>query len=155
MLPTEFLDHILLAARTCQRTTGIPASFTIAQAALESSWGARAPGNNLFGIKADKSWKGATVDIPTHEVVKGVRVAITDKFRAYPSWTECLVDHAQFFLQNPRYRKCFLEKTGEGWARAAAAARYATDPDYAAKLIAIMRGRNLARFDDLTARVPA
>jgi flagellum-specific peptidoglycan hydrolase FlgJ len=155
MLPPEFLDQVLLAARTCQRTTGIPASFTIAQAALESSWGGRAPGNNHFGLQADKSWQGATVDISTHEVVKGVRVAMVDKFRAYPSWADCLLDHAQFFLQNPRYRKCFLERTGEGWARAAATAGYATDPAYADKLIAIMRGRNLARFDDLSARVPA
>jgi flagellar protein FlgJ len=62
-------------------------------------------------------------------------------------------DHAQFFLHNPRYRSCFREKTGEGWARAAAAAGYATDPAYADKLIAIIRGRNLARFDNQPAGV--
>lgn len=147
MAPAEFLDQLMLGARTCQRTSGIPISFTLAQAALESSWGNRAPGNNLFGVKADKSWHGLTVDVPTHEVVNGKSIAITAKFRAYGSWPECLVDHARFYLDNPRYRKCFLERTGEGWARAVAAAGYATDPGYADKLIAIMRGRNLARFD--------
>jgi flagellar protein FlgJ len=153
MTPDKFIDQILVGARTCQRTSGIPASFTIAQAALESSWGNRAPGNNLFGIKADPSWKGATVPILTHEVVRGQRVAIIANFRAYASMGDSLVDHARFFLDNPRYRQCFLEKTGEGWARAAANAGYATDPGYADKLISIMRGRDLARFDVLPAEV--
>lgn len=151
MTAAEFIDQILVGSRTCQRASGIPASFTIAQAALESSWGNRAPGNNLFGIKADPSWKGPTVPINTHEVVNGQRVAIVAKFRAYPTLADSVLDRANFFLQNPRYRKCFLEKTGEGWARAVASAGYATDPGYADKLIAIMRGRDLARFDKLPA----
>lgn len=149
MAPDDFIEQILLGARTCQRTTGIPASFTIAQAALESSWGNRAPGNNLFGIKADPSWKGPTVPINTHEVLNGQRVAITANFRAYASLGDSLVDHAKFFLDNRRYRPCFLEKTGEGWARAVAKAGYATDPGYADKLISIMDGRELAQYDKL------
>lgn len=149
MTPPDFIDQILLGARACQRTTGIPASFTIAQAALESSWGSRAPGNNLFGIKADTSWHGPTVPITTHEVVKGESVQVVAAFRAYPTLADSLADHAQFFLQNQRYRRCFLEKGGEGWARAVATAGYATDPGYADKLISIIRGRNLTRFDNL------
>jgi hypothetical protein len=84
-----------------------------------------------------------------------VRTPVKCAFRAYGSWLHCMKDHADFFLANSRYRKCFLEKTGEGWARAVAAAGYATDPGYADKLIAILRGRNLARFDVLADRVPA
>jgi flagellar protein FlgJ len=147
MSPAEFIDNILPGARVCQRTAGIPVSFTIAQAALESGWGSRVRGNNLFGIKADKSWTGPTVDVPTHEVVNGERIAITDKFRAYPSWADCLQDRAQFFFRNPRYAKCFRETTGAGWARAVAAAGYATDPGYADSLIAIIRCRNLQQYD--------
>lgn len=147
MKPDEFIDQILPGARTCQRTAGIPVSFTIAQAALESGWGSRIRGNNLFGIKADASWKGLTVDFPTHEVVHGQRVEITDKFRAYSNWADCLQDRAQFFLRNPRYAKCFRETTGVNWARAVAAAGYATDLGYADTLIAIIRGRNLQQYD--------
>lgn len=147
MTPAEFIAQILPGAQACQRANGIPASFTIAQAALESGWGSRAPGNNLFGVKADKAWKGPTVDVPTHEVIKGKRIAITDKFRAYPNWAACVLDRAAFFKANPRYAACFREKTGEGWARAVAAAGYATDPNYAASLIAVMRGRNMAQYD--------
>jgi flagellar protein FlgJ len=137
------------AAQACQRATGIPASFTLAQAALESGWGARAPGNNLFGIKADKAWKGPTVDVHTHEVIRGKRVAVVDKFRAYPSMAASITDRADFFRKNPRYKACFRETTGEGWARAVAAAGYATDPKYAETLIAVMRGRRMSQYDQL------
>lgn len=147
MPPTSFINMLVDCARECQRKTGIPASFTLAQAALESSWGDRAPGCNLFGIKADRSWKGPTVDVPTHEVFKGMRIAITDKFRAYASWTECMIDHARFFQLNPRYAACFKETTGEGWARAVAKAGYATDPNYAQLIIDVMHGRNMAQYD--------
>lgn len=149
MKPQDFLDLIVPAAQACQRTSGIPASFTIAQAALESSWGERAPGCNLFGIKPGPRWAGPTVDVPTHEVLNGVRVAITDKFRCYRTWGECLADRADFFRKNPRYAACFQETTGHGWARAVARAGYATDPQYAEKLIAVMDGRAMTRFDNL------
>jgi flagellar rod assembly protein/muramidase FlgJ len=147
MPPTSFIAMMLAAAQECQRTTGIPASFTIAQAALESAWGERVRGNNLFGIKADRAWKGKTVDVPTHEVIKGKRVHLVDKFRAYDSWAECIMDRARFLKANPRYVPCFRETTGEGWARAVVAAGYATDPAYADKLIAVMRGRKMAQYD--------
>lgn len=148
MKPQEFIDQIAPAAQACMRMTGIPASFTIAQAALESSWGARAPGCNLFGIKAGRSWKGPVVVFSTHEVINGKRIALEDQFRLYRDWAECLADRADFFRKNPRYAKCFEETTGPGWARAVARAGYATDPDYAEKLIAVMDGRAMTRFDN-------
>jgi flagellar protein FlgJ len=147
MKPEEFLDKILPAARATQAATGIPASFTIAQAALESFWGQLALGNNLFGVKADSSWHGPTVSFRTTEHIDGADVHPIGKFRAYPSWQACMDDHAAFLKENGRYASCFHEKTGEGWARAVAAAGYATDPDYAKKLVAIIHGRNLTRFD--------
>jgi flagellar rod assembly protein/muramidase FlgJ len=147
MKPQDFLDMIVPAAQACQRASGIPTSFTIAQAALESSWGERAPGFNLFGIKPGPNWKGAIVPVATHEVVKGKSVAVTDNFRCYRSFGECLADRAEFFRANPRYAACFKETTGHGWARAVARAGYATDPAYADKLIAVIDGRNMTRFD--------
>ncbi len=149
MPPTAFLAMLVPAAQACQRATGIPASFTLAQAALESGWGARAPGNNLFGIKADRAWKGPTVDVPTHEVIKGKRVAIVDKFRAYPDMAASIADRADFFRKNKRYAACFKETTGIGWARAVAAAGYATDPKYVDTLIAVMGGRRMWQYDEL------
>jgi flagellar rod assembly protein/muramidase FlgJ len=149
MPPSAFIGMLAQAAQDCQRKTGIPASITLAQAALESSWGERAPGNNLFGIKADKSWTGPTVTFSTHEHLAGKDIAMPDKFRRYSSWLDSMVDHAQFLLKNQRYARCFKETTGAGWARALQACGYATDPEYATKLIEIMRGRNLAFYDEV------
>jgi flagellar rod assembly protein/muramidase FlgJ len=149
MPPSAFLGMLAQAAQDCQRKTGIPASFTLAQAALESGWGARAIGNNLFGIKADKAWTGPTCSFVTHEHMDGKDVQISDKFRAYPTWLDSMVDHAQFLLRNPRYAACFKETTGAGWAHAVQAAGYATNPGYADTLIGIMRARNLAFYDQL------
>jgi flagellar protein FlgJ len=138
------------AAQECQRRTGIPASITLAQAALESAWGSRAPGNNLFGVKADPSWKGSTVAVLTHEVIRGQSVEVIANFRRYASWLDSMVDHAQFLLKNPRYAACFKETTGIGWASALQAAGYATDPDYAKKLQDTIRARNLQFYDQVT-----
>lgn len=154
MKPQDFLNLLVPAAQACQRATGVPASLTLAQAALESGWGARAPGNNLFGIKADAAWKGATVSFPTTEYIKGVKKSLTLTFRAYPDWAGSMIDHADFFRKNPRYAACFKETTGQGWARAVAKAGYATDPNYAASLIAVMDGRNMTKYDVLPAAKP-
>lgn len=151
MKPQDFLDMLASAAQACQRASGIPASFTLAQAALESGWGARAPGCNLFGIKAGKGWTGPVTVFATHEVINGARIAIDDQFRCYANYQEALTDRAAFFKRNPRYSKCFLETTGRGWARAVAAAGYATAPDYAERLIAVMDGRDMTRYDTLLA----
>jgi len=150
MKPADFLDAIVPAAQACHAATGIPASFTIAQAALESAWGASKlanSGHNLFGVKADPSWKGATVVLQTREVIKGESVMVMAKWRCYATWLECLTDRALFFRQNKRYAACFKATSGPDWCRAVAAAGYATDPQYAEKLLAMIKGRDLERFD--------
>lgn len=155
MPPSAFLALLVGPAQACQRATGVPASITLGQAALESGWGKKCPGNNLFGIKADRSWKGPTVDFTTREHINGKDIVIVDTFRAYPSWLDSMVDHAQFLVKNRRYAGCFKETTSDGWARAVAAAGYATDPDYAGELIAVMHGRKMAQYDVWPTKVPA
>lgn len=147
MTPQDFIKAIGPAARSSAAKTKIPASFTVAQAALESSWGARCPGFNLFGIKADPSWKGTTTSQVTHEVVSGKTIAITAKFRAYADWLGSITDHAKFLLTNPRYKPAFQHADGPGFATAVAAAGYATDPDYAAKIISIIKTYGLTSLD--------
>jgi len=150
MRPQEFIDQIAPAAIACMKATGIPASFTLAQAALESSWGASKlalEGHNLFGVKADRSWTGDILMMETREVFNGKSVMVNARWRKYPTWQACIDDRAHFFADNPRYKDCFHETTGEGWAYAAKRAGYATDPAYAEKLIAVMRGRSMSRFD--------
>jgi flagellum-specific peptidoglycan hydrolase FlgJ len=147
MTPQDFIAAISPAAKTSALTTKIPASFTIAQAALESAWGAHCPGFNLFGIKADPSWHGPVTSQVTHEVVNGQTIEITANFRAYPDWLGSINDHAQFLLTNPRYQPAFAYTTGALFAQAVAAAGYATDPQYAAKIASIIRAHGLASLD--------
>lgn len=147
MTPAQFIAAIAPAAQICAAKTRVPASVTIAQAALESSWGARAPGMNLFGIKADASWRGPISSVPTHEVIGGKSIEIVASFRAYSDWQGSIDDHAAFLVNNPRYRPAFASKSGVEFADAIAKAGYATDPQYADKLKSIITGRKLDAFD--------
>jgi flagellar protein FlgJ len=150
MTPQAFLDTLLPGALAIQEKYGIPASFTLAQAALESRWGdsdLAKKAFNLFGVKADSAWRGPCFNLATGEVLNGKEVVVGASWRKYGSWAECLEDRVNFFKSNRRYAMCWVQNTGEGWARSVQAANYATDPKYAEKLIAVMNGRNLQRFD--------
>jgi len=150
MTPQEFIVALAPAARACMAHTGIPASFTVAQGALESGWGrsdlAR-QAMNLFGVKADSGWHGPVFEMETREVIGGKSVIVMAKWRKYATWQECIDDRANFFLVNPRYRPAFQFKDGRRFASAVAAAGYATDPAYSALLISIIDGRSLAALD--------
>lgn len=150
MKTSDFIAQMAPGAQACMRTTKVPASFTIAQAALESGWGSSAlavQAMNLFGVKADKAWRGATVSMPTNEFINGKKVMVPALWRKYSSWDECLSDHARFLVVNRRYAPAFQHSDPEAFALAVAAAGYATDPQYAAKVIAVMRSNKLTTFD--------
>jgi flagellar protein FlgJ len=147
MTPDDFTKAVSPAAKASAQTTKIPASFTVAQAALESAWGAHCPGFNLFGIKADASWKGPVTSQITHEVVNGQAITITAKFRAYSDWLGSINDHAHFLLTNPRYEPAFAYTTGALFAQAIGAAGYATDPLYAQKIVSIIKAHGLSSLD--------
>lgn len=150
MKPDDFIAALAPAARASMALTKIPASFTLAQAALESGWGTSktaAMARNLFNIKADKSWRGPIYQMPSAEYIAGKDVVQAANWRMYPDWQACLDDRAKFFATNPRYAGCFHVDGGEAWAIAVQAAGYATDPNYAAKLIATMRSHNLSQYD--------
>ncbi|GAA3408410.1 glycoside hydrolase family 73 protein [Paenibacillus hodogayensis] len=145
-----FITAIAPLAVDGQIRIGVLASITIAQAALESGWGMAAPGNNLFGIK------GTGQDIVTGEYADGRFVTVKDGFRMYASWEESIIDHSRYLLANSRYRAAgFWERCAEldyrGAARALQTAGYATDPNYAGKLIALIEANYLARYDRVAA----
>lgn len=119
-----------------------PEQVIVAQAALESGWGRYAIGNNIFGIKADKSWKGPVLVRRTAEQNPDGSVYYVDApFREYPSLAACIADHFAFLRDNARYGAAgvFLAKTPEEYFAALKRAGYATDVDYVAKLMAMMR----------------
>ena len=150
MIPAEFIMRLSSPAMESQRKSGVPASITIAQAALESAWGesglAKA-GNNLFGIKADSLWRGQTLTMNTKEFIKGRWVVVPALWRNYPSCQASIDDHAAFLKRNPRYKACFACTSAPAFARALSQAGYATDPTYSDKVIGLMTQHNLMALD--------
>lgn len=142
MKPTEFVTAYLPFAREAQKAFGVPALVALAQSALETGWAASVAGYNFFGIRADKSWKGPVICITTREVLKGIsQVQHGQAFRAYATPRESFLDWGRFLSTMPRYRGAF-NRSGDpqsvewakGFARAIAAAGYATAPNYADQL---------------------
>ena len=122
---------------------GVPASITLAQGLLESAAGRSTlarEGNNHFGIKLHKEWNGASMlrndDLPN------------EGFRVYNSAAESFRDHS-IFLRRNRYASLFdLDPTDYvGWANGLKRCGYATDPNYAARLISIIELYSLQNFD--------
>ena len=134
-------------ANNVSQTSGIPANLMMGQAALESGWGSREikatdglTSHNLFGIKATPTWKGKVAEAVTTEYVDGVKQKRIEKFRAYDSYTESFQDFANMMKSNPRYNKVIENlDSPDAYAKALQQSGYATDPNYAAKLSAVIR----------------
>jgi peptidoglycan hydrolase FlgJ len=161
-----FVQQHSSAAAKAEAATGIPATFMVSQAALETGWGRKeirhadgSPSYNLFGIKAGGSWKGPVAEITTTEYVGGKARKVVAQFRAYGSYAESFADYARLMKESPRYRAAVNGATGGGAGaatqvaqadgmphgrRAAAFAHglqkagYATDPAYADKLTRVI-----------------
>lgn len=147
MNTNDFIQLMVPIAMADQHRTHVLASITIAQAILESASGGSAPGNNLFGIKG----KGQSLN--TKEFLNGKWVTIKDGFRVYDSWSDSVLDHSNFLLENNRYtRSGFFERCMaldyKGAAQALQQAGYATDPQYAAKLIKLIESNQLFKYDE-------
>jgi flagellar protein FlgJ len=142
-----FVDRLAAPAQAASAATGIPARFIIGQAALESGWGKReiknadgSTSHNVFGIKATSDWTGKTTNAVTTEYVNGKPQKVVEKFRAYDSYEDALTDYASVLKGNPRYAPVVeASRDAAGFAHGMQKAGYATDPQYAKKLISIMK----------------
>ena len=83
-------------------------------------------------------WKGATVAAVTTEYVGGVARRVTEKFRAYASHAESFADYARLIGNNPRYAASLRAGDAGQFAQSLQQAGYATDPNYAKKLTAVI-----------------
>lgn len=124
--------------------SGVPASITLAQGIVESASGQSVlatKGNNHFGIKCHRGWKGKTMKADDDRA--------GECFRVYDSAEDSFRDHSDFLRYRDRYKFLFdLETTDyAGWAHGLKKAGYATDPGYAGKLIKCIEDYDLARFD--------
>lgn len=123
--------------------SGVPASITLAQGILESSYGESElckKSNNHFGIKCKENWTGEKTY--HDDDTKG------ECFRVYPTAEESYKDHSDFLKNRPYYAFLFkLDPTDyEGWAKGLKKAGYATEKDYPQKLIKIINDYNLQAY---------
>jgi flagellar protein FlgJ len=135
-----FIDGLRPEAESVAAALGVPAEFILAQAALETGWGRRrildevgGDSHNLFGIKAGASWSGAVVERLTTEYQHGVPVKKVERFRAYASHAEAMLDYARLLRQ--RYPQATaVGDSAETFVDGLVAGGYATDPAYGDKL---------------------
>lgn len=126
------------------RKIGISPEAIVAQAALESGWGRAAIGRNLFGIKADPSWRGPVLMRRTAEQRADGSVYFVDApFRDYPSFADSIADHFAFLERNSRYAAAGVfdpdgTKSDREYFEALKRAGYATDVAYVDKLMAML-----------------
>ena len=144
-----FIQRMLPQALQASRDTGVPAQLMLGQAALESGWGRReirlpdgSASHNLFGIKATGDWNGKVAETTTTEYHNGVASKQVEKFRAYASYAEAFSDYAHLLQDNPRYAAVLQSQGVEAAAQALQDAGYATDPDYADKLVRVINKIN-------------
>lgn len=167
------LQEAIEAAQACEAETGLWASLTVAQWALESEWGQHSPGNNPFGITYSPATSTAKQLIWTHEEVRpaelkgwelnhpelqvvstldngNLRIKVQREFAAYPTLEAAFKDHARLLTQGNRYYHFWVmtknDPTPDRFIDLFSTT-YATDTSYAGKLKGIISEHNLGRFD--------
>ncbi|MBP1917168.1 hypothetical protein J2Z23_004153 [Lederbergia galactosidilyticus] len=148
MSTANFLNNIKSGALQLWSKFGILPSVAAGQAALESAWGKSGLAvnyNNLFGIKG--SYQGNSAMLNTWEVYGGQRYDIKAGFRAYPNWSTSILDYGVFLTINPRYKAAINVSDYKKQITAIHKAGYATDPQYANKVITIIENYDLASWD--------
>jgi lysozyme len=149
-----FIGQVGGVARRLRPDVGLAPSLVTAMAINETGWGQSSlsrVAHNYFGIKAPP---GQGVLEPTQEVIEGRWVTVWARFRAYDSLEESVRDLGQFLRANPRYDAVWPTAINPRLtARTLLAAGYATDPDWADKLIRLIDGYNLEALDGLAAPV--
>ncbi|MFC7619903.1 glucosaminidase domain-containing protein [Microlunatus sp. GCM10028923] len=153
--PQSYFAKTVPGAQATQQEFRVPASVTLAQSALESAWGASKLSkndNNYFGIKCGSGGDHGPIaigchDYPTEECTPGCHTEHA-YFRVYRSTTDGLRDYGRILSTLPRYAAAFkYVNNPDQFAREVQKGGWATDPDYANKLISIMKKYNLYKYN--------
>lgn len=132
--------------------TGIPASITLAQGLHESQAGKSElakNANNHFGMKCKSYWTGNTYYYKDDDYDKNNNL-IESCFRNYDSALESYIDRSNFLVGNNRYLVLFTYSKSdyESWANGLQNCGYATDKNYASKLIKLINEFKLYEYDN-------
>ena len=153
--PEHFVRNMLPMAEKAAAELGVSPQVLIAQAALETGWGKAvnkfkdgSSSYNLFNIKADQRWSGETVSKSTLEYQAGTAKREIANFRAYDNYADSFNDYVQFLKSNPRYQQALASSAkSEEFVSELQQAGYATDPDYANKILDILKRDPLQRSE--------
>ncbi len=149
---TTFIEEIGPLAKEVEATHGVRPSVLIAQAALESDWGQSTlstEANNYFGIKgANTKEQYVTKEFDSNEWTE-----IQASFKQYDSMGESVRDYADLMLYGTSwdanyYASVLAASNYQEAAYALQEAGYATDPDYAHKIIQIIEQHQLYTLDE-------
>lgn len=150
MTPEQFINYIGDACGRICPVYNLPASVCIAQAALESGWGKYVIGHyNYFGRKAVSTDSDYVVKT-TSEYIDGEYVTIEDKFKSYTSLEDAIEDWCILMREEPVYQDAVND-----WDNSfdlttfvtEMASHYATDPDYANKILSTINANDLTAYD--------
>jgi len=155
--PEEFVDSLWQFAKKAAGQIGVNPAVILAQSALETGWGQHIIKDkngessfNLFNVKAHRDWDGEKAAQSTLEFEKGVAVRKTEPFRVYNNFSEAFDDFVKFLKSNSRYEEA-LDNAAEPeqFLQQLQKAGYATDPNYADKIIGIL---NSSSFKDVVGK---
>lgn len=139
----KYIEKYCDLAMMHQKKYKIPASIKLAQALAESG-GGKSPlalkANNHFGIKCH-GWKGKGVS--HDDDLRG------ECFRKYDSVEDSYDDHSRFLSERTYYKDLFKLNIEDykGWAKGLLKSGYATNPQYANKLIKLIEDYELYKYD--------
>lgn len=147
----QFIQAILPSALMAYQEYGVLPSIIMGQAILESDWGQSdlaQEANNLFGIKGSQPGQNFT----TQEYIDGQWHTVQAEFKVYSSWEESIAEHSRLLASGPDWDPSLYQEvqSARDYKTAAYAlqeAGYATDPNYAQKLIDLIEREGLAEYD--------
>ena len=155
---STFVNDLWPHAEKAAAKLGVSARVLVAQSALETGWGQHAMKKtdgsvafNLFGIKAKADWAGQSVQHNTLEFRNGAMQQESAHFRAYDSVSDSLDGYVSFVQSSPRYAEALQHRGSDAhYIKNLHRAGYATDPNYADKVLNIISGRT---FNDALASI--
>ncbi|WP_115719240.1 flagellar assembly peptidoglycan hydrolase FlgJ [Gallaecimonas mangrovi] len=145
--PQSFVGSLLPYARQAASALGVSPMVLVAQAALETGWGQKIlkgkdgqSSLNLFNIKAGSQWQGDKVTANTLEYDGGTPKREVAQFRAYDSPAQSFSDYVKFLKESPRYQDALKwTKEPARFLQELQGAGYATDPQYAKKILQVLK----------------
>lgn len=142
-----WLELLVPSAQQAKREwPGMRVACCLAQAAVESGWGERAIGKNLWGIKR-LSWVPGFVEIDTNEWEDNKLVARKALFAAFTSLEEAMGCYGRLVTNSQSYAAARAEESLDEYV-AALCKVWATDPMYRKKVWAIISAYNLEGLDE-------